>query len=317
VQMKTLKAALKKVLPRSAIDGARHILSYPRSRAFADPKKTESSIGAVTPEWRTRIIDTIECPDNAYIARVPEAGKLINGLVVTHSGIRVGGLGYYGAGTLNMLIENRGVHEPQEERAFGAVLPHVKAGSTMLELGAYWAYYSLWFAKTVKNSRCFLVEPLSEHLRSGEINFRINDAQGVFTQAFVDSFEGKDPEGRRCTAVDPFCARNGIEHLAILHADIQGAEVNMLRGAKLFLARKAVDWIFISTHSNQLHHDCIRILEASGYLIMASANLNETYSVDGLIVAKADAAIEPSTLEICKRRRVAPSNAITGPAPTV
>ena len=311
----TLKAALKKVLPRSAIDYARHILSYSRSRAYADPQKTKSSIGAVTPEWRIRINEVIECPDNAYITRVPDAGKLINGQVVMHSGIRVGGLGCYGAGMLNMLIENRGVHEPQEERAFGAILPHLAAGSTMLELGAYWAYYSLWFSKTVKDSRCFLVEPLSENLRSGEINFQINNAKGGFTQAFVDSFEGKDREGRRCTAVDPFCARNKIEHLAILHADIQGAEVNMLQGAKTILGQKAVDWIFISTHSNQLHYDCIDVLESYGYVIAASADLVETYSVDGLIVAKADAALEPATLEISKKRRVASSKTTAGSIP--
>ena len=57
----------------------------------------------------------IACPDNQFIPRVPDAGKLEGGQVVMHNGIKVGGMGYYGAGILNMLIENRGVHEPQEE----------------------------------------------------------------------------------------------------------------------------------------------------------------------------------------------------------
>jgi hypothetical protein len=310
--MNALKTALKKVLPRTVIDFARRVLSYWHSRTYTSSKKTETAIGAVTPDWRVRINDVIACPDNRYITRVHDAGKLVGGVVVMHNGILVGGLGYYGAGTLNMLIENRGVHEPQEERAYGAVLPSLSAGSTMLELGAYWAYYSLWFLKTVKDARCFLVEPMSENLRSGEINFQINGARGVFTQAFVGSFEGKDPEGRRYMAVDPFCARNGIGHLAMLHADIQGAEVDMLRGAKTILGKKAVDWIFISTHSNQLHYDCIDILEAYGYIIMASADLDETYSVDGLIVAKSNAAIKPATLAISKRRRAAPIKATAG-----
>jgi hypothetical protein len=257
--------------------------------------------------WRLRIDDVIACPDNRHIARVPDAGKLIDGQVVMHNGIRVGGLSYYGAGILNMLIENRGVHEPQEERAFDAILPHLRAGSTMLELGAYWAYYSLWFSKTVNDAQCFLVEPMSENLRSGETNFQINNARGSFTQAFVGSFERTDRDGRTFVAVDPFCQRNGIEHLAILHADIQGGEADMLGGAKITLGKKAVDWIFISTHNNKLHYECVEILKSYGYIIMASADLDETYSTDGLIVAKANAGPQPATLEISKKRHGGPT----------
>ena len=234
--MQGIKTALKNVLPRSAIDSVRRVLSYWSRRND-------------TKYWRQRIDDVISCPDNDYIPRMADAGKLIDDQVVMHNGLRVVGLGYYGAGILKMLIENRGVHEPQEERAFGEVLPYLASGSTMLELGAYWAYYSLWFSKTVPDAKCFLVEPVAENLRSGEKNFEINGARGVFTQAFVGGDEKTDREGRRFVAVDPFCERNGIKHLGILHADIQGREVDMLRGAKNVLEKKAGDWIFISTHS--------------------------------------------------------------------
>ncbi len=288
--MSIIKSALKNVLPRSAIDSARHVLSYWNRRNDAK-------------YWRQRIDDVIACPDNEHIPRVADAGKLIEDQVVMHNGLRVVGLGYYGAGIQKMLIENRGVHEPQEERAFALVLPYLASGSTMLELGAYWAYYSLWFSKTVQDAKCFLVEPMAENLRSGERNFEINGASGVFTQAFVGSDEKTDREGKRFVAVDPFCERNGIKRLGILHADIQGGEVEMLRGAKNILERKAADWIFISTHSNKLHGECVEILKSYGYLIVASADLDETYSSDGLIVAKADAAFEPATIEISKKGR--------------
>jgi hypothetical protein len=160
----------------------------------------------------------------------------------------------------------------------------------------------LWFAKTVNNAQCFLVEPVSENLRSGERNFELNGARGDFTQAFVGSSDRTDRDGRQFVAVDPYCERNAIDHLAILHADIQGGEVDMLGGAKMLLSRKAANWIFISTHSNKLHYECVEILKSYGYLIMASADLDETYSTDGLIVAKADAALEPATIEISKKR---------------
>jgi hypothetical protein len=294
--MKTLKTAMKRILPRAAVERARNMLSIWHRRNDAR-------------YWRNRIDDVIACPDNQHIARVRDAGKVIGDYVVMHNGIKVGRLSYYGAGILNMLIENRGVHEPQEERAFEAVLPHLPARSTMLELGAYWAYYSLWFSSVVEDARCFLVEPVRENLRCGESNFRINNAKGNFTQAFVGSADRTDRDGTRFVAVDPFCERNGIERLAILHADIQGSEADMLRGAEQMLGRKRIDWIFISTHSNKLHHDCVDTLNSYGYTIMASADLDETYSVDGLIVAKAHAGLEPGALEISKKCRTEPLKA--------
>jgi len=289
-----LRIALKNALPRSAIDRARRVVS------FWDKRNDVRY-------WQSRIDDVVKCPDNRHITRVPDAGAFADGQVVMHNGIKVVGLGYYGAGILNMLLENRGVHEPQEERAFGAVLANIPAGSTILELGAYWAYYSVWFAKSVPNAKCYLVEPEAENLRSGEMNFQLNNAAGSFTQAFVGSSERTDRDGRRFVSVDSFCARNQVHHLAILHADIQGAEADMLRGAKATLERKAADWVFISTHSNKLHNECADILGAYGYIIMASADLDDTYSTDGLLVAKAHPALEPATLEISKKRQGAPT----------
>ena len=68
------------------------------------------------------------------------------------------------------------------------------------------------------------------------------------------------------------------------------------------LGKKAADWVFISTHSNALHRECQDILRSYGYIIMASADLDETYSSDGLIVAKGHAGLEPATIEISKKR---------------
>jgi hypothetical protein len=43
-----------------------------------------------------------------------------------HNGIEAGALGYCGADVLTMLLENMGVHEPQEERVFGGVLNYLR-----------------------------------------------------------------------------------------------------------------------------------------------------------------------------------------------
>ena len=94
-----------------------------------------------------RIEKVCSSPENNFIKRVPDAGKISNGWITMHNGIQVSALGYYGKGILNMLVRNLGVHEPEEERVFQEVLKYVQPGSTMIEAGSYWAFYSLWFSK--------------------------------------------------------------------------------------------------------------------------------------------------------------------------
>jgi hypothetical protein len=156
----------------------------------------------------------------------------------------------------------------------------------------------LWFAKSVVGAKCFLIEPNSANLLSGKINFRRAGCQAFFERAYVGREEGKAADGTPIVNVDSFCRRKGIRHLSILHADIQGAEADMLRGAASLLADQRVDYLFISTHDNALHYECIELLKSHGYLILASADCDETYSEDGVVVAKAGSVELPHELSI-------------------
>jgi hypothetical protein len=261
-------------------------------------RTARNAVGKVDSEWRKRIDDVISSPDNAAILRAPDAGKLQGYVITMHNGVRVCANGYYGSGILNMLIENKGVHEPQEERAFEAIIEHLQDDCTMLELGAYWGFYSLSLLQQRPKARCFLVEPDKANLLSGELNFRLNGRKGVFVQAGVD----RPPQiGPRTISVDSFCRDHGIEHLDILHADIQGYELLMLEGACRMLSSGKVDFVFISTHSNSLHADCIKSLESAGYVVLAEADLNETFSYDGLIVAKHRGIDQPKEIKISRK----------------
>ena len=302
------KSAVKRWLPLPILRPTRHFLAFWRSFGYADTKKAQEAVHDVSPDWRERIEDVVSCPDNAYIPRVPDAGQLRDGLVTMHNGIKVNALGYYGAGIMNMLIENKGVHEPQEERAFGEVLQHLPAESVMLELGAYWGFYSIWFAKHVPRSQCFLMEPHYINLRSGRMNFKRAGCDATFEQAYIGALDGRESDGTPVVTIDSFCARSGIERLTILHADVQGAELDMLHGAKIMLSGKKIDFCFVSTHSNDLHYGCIDLLRQHGYEIMVSADLTETYSVDGLIVAKCNAIELPRTLSITKKTQQLPTH---------
>jgi hypothetical protein len=83
-----------------------------------------------------------------------------------------------------------------------------------------------------------------------------------------------------------------LDHVDILHSDIQGAEVRMLRGAELALHERRISWIFISTHGENIHQKCRQILRSQGYKIVAEHTPSESHSVDGLLVAASDPAVK-------------------------
>jgi hypothetical protein len=248
--------------------------------------------------WRRRIADAVAAPDNAHIPRVPDAGKLVNGHQVMHNGLRIMPKSYYGLPIQMMLQVNRGVHEPQEERVFAEVLPHVRPGSVMIELGAYWGFYSMWFLREVKDGATYLVEPTDSGLASGRENFALNGLTGTFIQAYVGDAVGTHEDGTPVVTVDGLVAERGLDRVAILHADVQGAEVEMFRGASATLAAGKVDYVFVSTHSAELHKACREILVGYGFTILAAADLEETYSFDGLLVGRAVHLSEPGPVAI-------------------
>lgn len=296
-RMRLLRKTLRVLLPDFLITRIKMIYAwfYLKTPFFA-----KTGVGEVAERWRSRIDDVKASPDNAHIERVPDAGVLKGNIITMHNGVKVYATSYYGSGNLNMLIENRGVHEPQEERAFEAILGCLSGDNiTMLELGAYWGFYSLSLLMRHPQARCYLVEPQPFNIVSGQLNFKLNQRTGHFHRAFVSDAPANKPP---TIAVDPFCADNNITHLSILHADIQSWELKMLSGAQRMLGEKRVDYVFVSTHSNELHRDCIAALEAYGYQILASADKDETFSYDGLIVAKRPELEEPKALAISSKK---------------
>lgn len=252
--------------------------------------------------WIERINVTLGSSDNANIDRVPNAGKIENGLLVMHNGLKVDPLSYYGLAPLSLLIQNKGVHEPQEEYIFSKVLPHIPEKGVMLELGSYWSFYSMWFNQIVKNAQCFMIEPEYPNMRFGKKNFKRNGMNGVFYQAFIGEKSFITHKGERFVNVDDFVKDNNIGFVDLLHSDIQGFEHNMLLGAQHLFEKKKVGFVFISTHSNKIHEQCLAFLKKHDFSIIADANLDESFSADGIIAAKAPYVKGIDKLEISKRK---------------
>lgn len=261
-------------------------------------RAAQAAVGEVNSIWRRRIDDVLACPDNAFIPRDPQAGKLDGPFLTMHNGVRVCANGYFGPGTLNMLMENRGVHEPQEERAFEEVIRLLPDQCTMLELGAYWGFYSLSLLQQRPRARCYLVEPELENLWSGKLNFRINRRQATFVRAIVGKTPAKKPP---TVSVPSLTERFSLPHLHLLHADIQGYELEMLHGAAPLFRDRKIDYVFLSTHKSSLHLDCMQFLADAGFPVLAEANLTESYSRDGLIVARREELPGPDKLDIHKK----------------
>ena len=254
--------------------------------------------------WQIRIDDVLSGPDNQDINRVKNAGQITNDQLVMHNGVLVDPLSYYSYPMLQMLIDNKGVHEPQEEKIFQEVLKSLsKEGEkTMLELGAYWSFYSMWFLQNFPKTNCFMVEPEKENLFYGKINFKLNQLQGTFIHAGIGQ---KTNARNNILTVDEICKNRKIEFLDILHSDIQGYEYEMLLGSEKLLSENKVGYAFISTHSNELHEQCYNLLkEKYNFQLVASANLDESYSWDGILVMKSASYEGVEKVEISKKEKV-------------
>ena len=237
--------------------------------------------------WRPRIKDVLESQDNQDIPRDELAGQLLKGYLYMHNGIKIDPLSYYNYPMLKMLMDNKGVHEPQEEKIFQKVLDSLpmKGQKTMLELGAYWSFYSIWFKKKFSTSSCFMVEPNRRNLMYGKENLKLNNVKGTFIHAGISK---EVDQAANITTVDEICKEQKIEFLDILHSDIQGYELEMLHGSQQMFAENRVGYVFVSTHSNDLHRNCRKLLKDKyNFSTVASADLDETYSWDGVLVMKA------------------------------
>ncbi len=252
-----------------------------------------------------RVNLTTSCRDSDYIPKASNAGSVIitetgDRVQVMHNGCIVLADAYYSSFQTEIIKDLRGHHEPQEEKVFYEVLKYIKPGAVMLELGAYWSYYSLWFQHSIDRSINYMIEPTQVNLEVGMKNFDLNNKKGTFIQSFI----GKQCDNAthpKTTTVDEIMQLHNIDYLDVLHSDIQGHEYDMLLGAEHALMNKKVQFVFVSTHGLMVHYQCVKLLKKYGFCILANHTPPESYSVDGLIAAT-------SNLEYCNKISISKNN---------
>lgn len=252
-----------------------------------------------------RIGMATRCRDADPVPKVAGAGALTTAagqpIQTMHNGIQVVAGGYHGAWMTRLIELCRGHHEPQEERIFHEVVSRLPPGGTMIELGGFWAYYSIWFLRAAAGRRAVLLEPDPAHIAVGQANLALNQVTAGFVQGFagdtpgsLQDFETEDSGTLpvRCFDVSGLMATHGIDHLTILHCDTQGAELAVLEQAAPLLRQRRIDWLFVSTHHHSIsgdpltHQRCLALLRSLGAEIEAEHDVQESFSGDGLICAR-------------------------------
>ena len=246
---------------------------------------------------------TASCRDCDRIPKVDRAGEvvLIDGqqVQIMHNGIRVVGGGYYGEWMTDIIRQLKGHHEPQEELVFHEVLKHVSPRATMLELGGFWSYYSLWFLSSHADQRkAIVVEPDPNHLSIGRANAVLNNRHIAFVQASVGKRPVQVQNFKTESAGDvqipqitvPLCLRqHAISLLDVLHCDTQGAETDIIASCEALFKDRGVRFGIFSTHSHHIsgdpltHQRCLAMLKDFGGRILSEHDVHESFSGDGLI----------------------------------
>lgn len=267
-----------KILPKG--------LQLPFQRNRAKPEVEFDLPKAKASDFIGRYREIISDPLNLLIEKHPRAGhKDADNLVTLHNGNKVPASGPYAYydNFSNILIANRGVHEPLEEFCFQELLKiKPPKGAHIIELGAFWAHYSMWFLQSHPDTNSICVEPLEDNIESGRQNFTRHGLTGTFIQ---------DKVGKRHFEIDAYMKAGNIPSFHLVHCDIQGFEAEMLEGATSALSARRIEYLFISTHSNPVHNKCLSLLEKHSYAIEVNSGFSDhSTCFDGLIVARAPKA---------------------------
>lgn len=174
-----------------------------------------------------------------------------------------------------------------------AMAPVMNRGGVMLDVGANIGIVSCWlaqFADTV-----FAFEPDKQNTEMLNSNVELNGVANVtLVQSAVGAYDGeadfyqrnsfghhstveghitKIVEARRVPllALDTFCAENNVDHVAFLKIDVEGTEIDVLRGCETYLRERRVDMVLFE-HApilleRQKHTEVFDFLTDQGYVV--------------------------------------------------
>ncbi len=233
-------------------------------------------------------------PNYAKANSTPEPEQVIlnetDKYLILPNGIKLSTYCSYGALSkekINQIILT-GKWQQRVDDIFYEVLKYIPSKATMLEVGAYWSYYSLLFSHVVDNPSNFILEPHPDHLRCGIKNFELNQKKGYFYRFYFGfDYEKKisHSHGSIHMQMDWFIVQNDIDHIDVLFIDSQGSELDVLTSSVEAIEQNKIDYFFIATHSFKKHENCLNFFTDKNFQILVEY-LPSKEIKDGLILAK-------------------------------
>lgn len=275
-----------------------------------------------------RVLMTVSCRDTDRLPKVSDAGQVQvrdgQAVQVMHNGLLIEEGCYYGEWTTEIIRCLAGHHEPQEEVVFDAVVSRLASldidRPTIIELGSFWAYYSLWFCHVLNGARAIAMEPDPTWLDVGRRNARLNGLADrfQFLQGAVGAEPGEPmPFRTESTHEDVSVVQHdlaslmsayGLSGVDLVMVDIQGAETVLLERARPILTAGNVRFLIVSTHHQSIsgdpltHQRALDLLRDCGAHIIAEHTVRESYSGDGLIAATFDPGQRDLTVSVSHAR---------------
>jgi FkbM family methyltransferase len=275
-----------------------------------------------------RIKMTSSAKDCEPIPKVSNAGEIYSlsnnqQVQVMHNGLLIEKDCYFGPWMTDIIANLRGHHEPQQEYVFYKLLEKLNSEqnskqSVILELGSFWAYYSMWFLKEVEGSRAILLEPDRRRLEIGKKNFKLNQISGTFIEGAIGKNPGLTSDflleaDNQIVKVKEYdlsliLTEFDLDHVTILMCDIQGGESFLFEKEVKLLRSGKIRFLVISTHHHTissnpaLHQDLLGYFKSLNCFIVSEHSVVESFSGDGLIVVSFAEKDQNFKIDLSKNR---------------
>lgn len=148
---------------------------------------------------------------------------------------------------------------PEEKIIFSNIIPHLPDNPVIFDVGAYKGEYTDYVKSVLPDADCYLFEPNKElfeglanynafHTLIGnsvgyDIFFRCKGKADELSSAYKREVFGQVEYTRETvpiTTVDSFCDVHNIGNIHFLKIDVEGAELDVLKGAKRMLTDKRI-----------------------------------------------------------------------------
>lgn len=193
-----------------------------------------------------------------------------------------------------------GTFSAEEQQAF---VRHVRPGGVVFDVGANAGFFTLLASRLAgEHGSVVAFEPFSGAVGYLRRHVELNDARNVTViEAAVSDrpgtshfAAGADMSTGRLTeagdvavsvvSLDDLCGRGEIPKPNLLKIDVEGEELNVLRGAATILA-ETKPTIVLETHGYDIHTACSTLLSSLGYEleIVRSAGANDAGHRAGIV----------------------------------